>query len=486
MRAMGGIRKAHGIGAAGVAIVVWAVASQARADIVPIGAGGGAASVQTAPAAGVQRVDIAAPNGAGVSHNRYAQFDVGQAGVVLNNARECADTRLAGQVEANPALSGGSARVILNEVLSGAPSQLRGMLEVAGDRADVIVANPSGIACDGCGFINARRGTLVAGTPRWRDGALAGYDVREGTVVVDGAGLNARDTDYTAILAHAVRVGGALWANDLRVTATGGQGPGDASEREREGGAAPDDEYALDVSALGGMYANSIRLIGRRDGLGVRNAGRLHADDHLQITSDGEVLNRGAMTAGDIEVAAKALVNAHGRIEATRSLALAVGDDGVVDNGAGRLLARGHVSIDAGALDNAYGDIRSDTGNVTIVTPRQALNNLKGAIHAGRDISLRAAGVDNAGGTIAGRGGIAIDAQGHLVDNTRGRMLADRTLSVKAGEANNSYGFMLGREIDVALAGELYSVRGHMHGTNGVSLRTHLGHREADSDAHEN
>ena len=34
------------------------------------------------------------------------------------------------------------------------PSRLKGYVEVAGKKADVVIANPSGIQCDGCGVIN--------------------------------------------------------------------------------------------------------------------------------------------------------------------------------------------------------------------------------------------------------------------------------------------------------------------------------------------
>lgn len=39
------------------------------------------------------------------------------------------------------------------------------MIEVAGDKAQVIVANASGITCNNCGFINTDRVTLTTGKP---------------------------------------------------------------------------------------------------------------------------------------------------------------------------------------------------------------------------------------------------------------------------------------------------------------------------------
>lgn len=129
---------------------------------------------------GLPQVNITAPNQAGVSHNQYRQFDVDKKGAILNNSASMTSTQLAGMIQGNPNLNPKSApaRVILNEVNSNNPSELRGFLEVAGGRAQVIVANPAGIVCNGCGTINAGRMTLTTGKPQLNaDGSLAGYQV---------------------------------------------------------------------------------------------------------------------------------------------------------------------------------------------------------------------------------------------------------------------------------------------------------------------
>ncbi|GAA4346844.1 hypothetical protein GCM10023165_31650 [Variovorax defluvii] len=125
---------------------------------------------------GVPLVDIQTPSAAGVSRNLYQQFDVQSRGVVLNNSRTDVQTRLGGWVHGNPYLATGPARIILNEIVSGDPTRLRGAIEVGGQRAEVIVANPAGIAVDGGTFINASRATLTTGTPQLNAfGGLDGY-----------------------------------------------------------------------------------------------------------------------------------------------------------------------------------------------------------------------------------------------------------------------------------------------------------------------
>lgn len=98
---------------------------------------------------GLPQVNIQTPNEKGLSHNKYQQFDVDSRGAILNNSRKNVQTEQAGWVQANPYLAGGEAKVILNEVNATRPSQLKGYIEVAGAKADVIIANPSGIHCSG-------------------------------------------------------------------------------------------------------------------------------------------------------------------------------------------------------------------------------------------------------------------------------------------------------------------------------------------------
>ncbi|MBK9445201.1 MAG: filamentous hemagglutinin N-terminal domain-containing protein [Betaproteobacteria bacterium] len=166
---------------------------------------------------GVPLVNIQTPSAAGVSRNTYEQFDVQTQGVILNNSRTNTSTQLGGWVQGNPWLARGSARVILNEVISANPSQLMGYVEVAGSAAQVVIANPAGVTCNGCGFINASRATLTTGTPIVSSN-LDGYRVEGGTIRVEGAGMDASRVGYTDLIARAVEVNAGIWAQTLKVT----------------------------------------------------------------------------------------------------------------------------------------------------------------------------------------------------------------------------------------------------------------------------
>ncbi|VTU13424.1 filamentous hemagglutinin N-terminal domain-containing protein [Variovorax sp. RA8] len=236
-------------------------------------------------------------------------------------------------MQANPFLATGPARIILNEVVSGNPTQLRGAIEVGGQRAEVIVANPAGIAVDGATFINASRATLTTGTPQLNAaGGLDGYVVRGGTVSIDGAGLDARSTDYTTILARAIKVNAGLWANELKVVTGANQVSADQGQVSPTTGTGKAPVFALDVAHLGGMYAGKITLIGTEHGVGARNAGTIMAADgsgplsgpgEFVITADGRLENIGTIQAARrADIAAESLANS-GRIASGGELKIA-------------------------------------------------------------------------------------------------------------------------------------------------------------------
>src|SRR5690606_33621686 len=146
-----------------IALMIWQP-TLALADVVPVAPDGYRPTLDTA-ANGTDVMNIANPDRNGLSHNLYNRFDVGSDGLILNNSSRVSLTQQAGYIEGNANLSSGSARVILNEVIQPDISNLNGYIEVAGAKADVIVANPWGISCDGCGFINTGRATLTTGSP---------------------------------------------------------------------------------------------------------------------------------------------------------------------------------------------------------------------------------------------------------------------------------------------------------------------------------
>jgi filamentous hemagglutinin len=346
-------------------------------------------------------VNITTPSKAGVSRNTYSDFNVDTSGVVLNNSRTNTTTQLAGTVAGNPWLATGTAKVILNEVTGSNPSALNGYIEVAGDRAQVIVANPAGISCDGCGVINATRFTLTTGTPVLSGGALDGYRVTGGAVQIGDHGLDAPHADYTDIIARAVQVNGGIWSPQLQVTTGANQVSADQSQVAGITGTGEKPSLALDVSVLGGMYANKIVLLGTENGVGARNAGNIGAAaGDLIVTMDGRLENTGSLQSQtNTQIDAQGGVANAGTISATRELTLTTPTD--VDNSRGNLNAM-RIAVDAASLRNAGGTI-AQTGSQGMTLDAGALTNRNGGRIGATDPDTGAGG--SAGTPSGGQGG---------------------------------------------------------------------------------
>lgn len=155
-------------------------------------------------------VDIAAATSAGVSHNRYKDFNVSEHGLILNNSQAPVLTELGGWTDGNRRLAGGEARIILNEVTGSNRSDLDGYIEVAGQAAEFVLANQNGITCDGCGFINTPRATLVTGRAKMINGSLDGFTLGDGNIVFHGDGINASNVDRFDIVTRMASINASL------------------------------------------------------------------------------------------------------------------------------------------------------------------------------------------------------------------------------------------------------------------------------------
>ncbi len=91
---------------------------------------------------GVPVIEIANPNGNGLSHNRFGQFDVANPGVIFNNSMVNGTSQIGGAVLLNPNLKQ-TAKAILTEITGNRPSSISGTLEVFGDAADLLIAYPN-------------------------------------------------------------------------------------------------------------------------------------------------------------------------------------------------------------------------------------------------------------------------------------------------------------------------------------------------------
>lgn len=375
-------------------------------------------------------VNINSASPSGISHNKFTQFDVTKQGVVLNNNTVNSTTQLAGQVAGNSKLSGGKASLIINEVTSRNPSLLNGQIEVAGQKADVIVANPSGVTCSGCGFINTGRGTLTTGTPNVSNGKLTGINVQKGRIVITGLGMKDA-SDYTTLLANVINVNGKINANEIQVMTGVNSNIVTSGKNLVNIGYTGNttSELGLDVAALGGMYANKITLIATNNADMFNNKGIISSNTDLEISSQGYIMNNsGTLESkkGKMSLNGNSIGNSNGKIFSGDSIDIVTGDS--LYNKKGRIDSQKLVAVNATRVDNEGGYITGD--EVSIVSGSLVNTNskiysdnpksqLEGGIHAAKDVSINTNGLLNnsAGWVNTDTGSISLVSNSDLVLN---------------------------------------------------------------------
>ncbi|ANI61886.1 two-partner secretion domain-containing protein [Pseudomonas sp. GR 6-02] len=417
---------------------------------------------------GVPIIQIAPPNGTGLSHNQFHDYNVGTQGVILNNvAAQTGATQLGGIIVGNPNLTNGiAAQTILNEVVGGSPSQLRGYTEVAGQSARVIVANPYGISCNGCGFINTPRVTLTTGKPVLDgSGRLDRFQVDQGSVTIDGAGLNANNVDQFEIITRSAKINAEIQAKNLTIVAGRNDVNADslnATARADDGSAKP--QLAIDSSALGGMYAGAIKLVGTEAGVGVKLDGNLAASGgDIQLDTNGHLSLAQTSAAGAVNVKAASLdargpvyagtaVNVQTQGNLTNQQTLAARDSIALTAG-GVLTNNGIIEagVNADTSRNASGDVNLNAQNFT---------NTGKSVVASRNLTVNTAQtLNNQGGTLSGQKKTSITAT-TLDNQNKGRVLGSGTLELKATQVLNTQGVITSN-------GNLTANLGHLNNHNG-------------------
>ncbi|WP_124095347.1 contact-dependent inhibition toxin BcpA [Burkholderia gladioli] len=442
------VKRSSGMRAASVlaaSAVAGALSTPVQAQIV--GAGPSAPAVIQTPN-GLPQVNINKPGGSGVSVNTYNQFDVQKAGAILNNSATMVQTQLGGWINGNPNFGpNDAARIIVNQVNSPNPSQIRGALEIAGARAELVLANPSGIYLDGAGFINTSRATLTTGVPFYgADGSLAGYNVNRGLVTVAGAGLNASNLDQVDIISRAVQSNAAIYAKNLNVIAGANQVNHDTLAATSIAGDGPAPAVAIDVAQLGGMYANRVFLVGNSAGVGVANAGTIAAQaGDLTLQSNGRLVLTGKTTAsGNLVLSAANGIQNSGTTYARQSLSASIGTD--LTN-SGTLAAQQDTSVNAGSV-NSTGTLGAGVNNDGAVGQGGDLNltasgqlSVTGQNAAGGNASLTGASVNLAGSQTTANGNLSLDATAGDVNLSSATTSAQGTVNAKAsGTVINDHG----------------------------------------------
>lgn len=379
----------------------------------------------------------------GVSHNIYKQMDVLSNGVVLNNSRTGAGSATVGNVGANPFLAKGEARVILNEINSTTATRFEGNLEVAGQRADVVIANPAGINIKGGGFINANKAIFTTGKAQLNaDGSLKQFVVDQGKVTVTantgstlGLGGNNNNADYVDIYARALDLNAQLHANqDINVITGVNTVSADLESIESKTSPVAAPALAVDIKSLGGMYANNIYLMGNEKGLGVTNAGTLQAVNNIVVTNNGKIIHSGTISTTDKKNGLVSVASTGTGAAADIAISGSVNSYGLINIDSGNNLNLNAKDItlnyDATTLNSAALIIGAQD-NLNLATGTK-INNLS----TNGDLYVDAKGISLAANSElrSNRGSANINANESLLSNSTARLIAAKDLNLTANK----------------------------------------------------
>lgn len=417
---------------------------------------------------GIPLVNISAPTAGGVSRNDYERFNIPTKGAILNNSYTLSKTELAGYVQGNANMAQGPAKIIVNQVTSGNPTTMNGFLEVAGHKADVIIANPNGITVNGGGFINTARAILTTGKPEY-DNKERLKDFRidnDATILITGNGLNGKKADTLELYTRAAEIKAAIFGNTVHVTTGANVIDANTGKVTAIEGKGKKPEIAIDVKDLGGMYAGRIFLIGNEKGLPIdikgaiesqhmvldnqgnlyhagtthstedmtihaktiQNTGTMASSGHMRLQADGQITNDKIMgSVGNMAITANQITN-HKTIASEKDLSITTTseEENALDNSNSEILANGNVTIQASHTDNLNGNIASGS---TLSIQGKTLNNSQGKLTAyGSNTISVSDKLENEQGQIAANENISISSD--LIHNAQGTITAGQNETI--------------------------------------------------------
>ena len=372
---------------------------------------------------GVPLVNIEAPDKNGTSHNVYKDYNVDGKGVILNNSKDLTQSQLGGLIYGNPNLQNGKeASTIINEVSGVNRSRIEGYQEIAGKKADYILANPNGIYINGAGFINTGNVTLTTGSG---DNIL---NPEKGKIEIDGKGIDLRNVNKAELVARVAEISGPVYGGEEVNLKLGSKGQSNKPE------------YALDARALGSIYAGRINVIVNEEGVGVKTEAPTYATKgDVVISSKGKVYLKDTQAKGDIKIS---------------STETEIGDKLVAENAinieskktknSGQIQANKDITIN-GNIDSS--NLISTNKDISISGD---LKN-SGKIEANKDINVKG-NVENTKiiltnkdlnikGDLTNTANIQaknnIDINSKNIDN-KGMIVAEKEISIKSNNINNS------------------------------------------------
>ena len=392
-------------------------------EIVPDPASIGTKVTQTA--SGVDQIDIARPNVNGTSYNSLRELQVGERGLILNNNKNVVvQTEIAGLVARNRNLDNGTeANLIITEITGKNRTGINGYVEVAGKRADIVIANRNGIHVNGGGFLNSDRVTLTTGRLNMENGDLKSIDVTEGKVSIGEKGVDVLSLSDFELIGKTVDISGIIkGSKDTRVLiSTGGQ-TYEYRTKKVTGKGETYEGIAVDGKAAGSMYAGKIDIISNDKGAGVNTKGDLVSIDDVTITANGDI------TTNKVHSEKRVVYNTTKKVKIRKQTT------------AGKQVTvrakKTEIDVDAKVIT---GYLEKALGEASFKAEGEEVSN-KGEIQAEGRINIKSRLTENSGEMYST---VKTEIEGEKLDNSRGTLKSVGKIDINTSETVNREGYIL-------------------------------------------
>ena len=441
------------------------------AEVVPDPASIGTRATKTA--SGVDQLDIATPNKNGTSYNSLKELQVSEQGLILNNNKDIVvNTKTAGYVARNRNLdNSAAANLIITEVTGKNRTNINGTVEVAGKRADLVMANRNGIYVNGGSFLNTDRVTLTTGSLEMKNGDLVAINVAQGQIGIGGKGLNALNLTDLELLGKTIDVSGVIKASkETRLLVSAGGQTYEYKTKEVKSKGETYKGIAIDGKSVGSMYAGKIDIISNDKGAGVNTKGNLVSVDDIVITANGDITTAQVDSGKDLKYETTQKVKMNGKTTVAKKVKVKARETEinakVITGYLEKSLGKKSLSIESEKTNvntkiEAYGkvEIKSDytqnngeiSANEKINIVGNKLNNNNGEIRSQEKIAINTKETSNIKGYILSDGLTREDVkkkESKNTKNTKENKNSEKGISI-TGDLDNTEGVIRGREVSL-------------------------------------
>ncbi|WP_275241700.1 filamentous hemagglutinin N-terminal domain-containing protein [Proteus mirabilis] len=385
----------------------------------------------------------------GYSSNSLTSFDVSEAGLILNNSPDGADTQLSGHIDGNSNLSSGAAKEITLEVNAKKAITLNGPVEVAGTKARVILSNPAGIICSSCNFLSADRVVLTTGKVNTQNDTVDSYKVEKGNITVKGNATFDKSAQQIDLIARNVSIETPLDASGINMNVITGANEVKAQDNtvvaQKPTGVAS--KYSLQIVKNAGVRSSSLKFIGTEANSPLKNNGNVEtAGGGIELIHSGALDNNKGnfLSEGDIYFAFdKGVTNSTGEIQSTKTISIETKEAKVDNISGGNISADGNVTINSGEFKNNASYIASKD-KLDIQTNGKPITNTATVgegvgISATNGIKINSGLFNNKEGEINSKSVIDINTNLKDFNNIDAYIDASGDISINSGAMNNTH-----------------------------------------------